>query len=64
MVKSEGVHLLVLHGAVAADAAAARLVVDGLRASDATNVRGTTTPYKIDFLLPHILFEICSVVQT
>ena len=47
MVESEGVHLLVLNGAIAADAAAARLVVDGLRASDATNVGGTTSPCKI-----------------
>ena len=38
MMKSEGVHLLVLHGAVAADTAAARLVVDGLLAPNATNV--------------------------
>ena len=49
VVESEGVHLLVLHGPVAADAAAARLVVDGLRASDATDVRGAPTPCRIDF---------------
>ena len=49
MVESEGVHLLVLHGAVAADAAAARLVVDRLRAADATDVGGTTSPCRLDF---------------
>ena len=49
VVESEGVHLLVLHGPVATDAAAARLVVDGLRASDATDVGGAPTPCRIDF---------------
>ena len=48
VVESQGVHHLVLHGAVAADAAAARLVVDGLRASYATDVRGASPSWKMN----------------
>ena len=68
MVESEGVHLLVLHGAVAADAGAARLVVDVLRAPYATDVGVAPPAWKmeLEFRFNYLTFKVCSIslVQT